>query len=434
MSESNKHEDLICWNCYEKTPPPKCIHCGAEIREIGQNALAQGAGSTTQEEFHKSINNLDLAFPATQTTKKITVNVGFVREVIEKFFPVEAMIITSEIGFRVPANGEILDSFNSRFNGLQEELSRISPTIVPAARKDPFVKDKIVIFLKQVPSSMTPTWFHVITAFFLTVAGAIASYSWILLTQTENTRLSFDLLWSNFSAMLLIILLHLIGYLLGLGLAFKLEKTKRNLGERSFIVLPSIPHYPVGIFAFLVEYRTPPQNREQAMKDSLYLLSAWSVIGMVYLFAGILLNSILPKNLVKPIANQGDNLFPAQVRIMQNAFGSFSGTNGLNPIELAGITFLLFTVFQALPVGTMLGGNIARGLVGKYEYLGLVLATISMLLYIDYVFGIILALMHLLTKTLSPLDTISVPSKKWSVFGSFILFVSIGVLGIQLFI
>ncbi len=434
MSESNKHEDLICWNCYEKTPPPKCVHCGAEIQEIGKDALAQGAGGTTQEEFENRVKTLNLSFPATQTTRRITINVGFVREVIEKFFPVEAMIITTEIGFRVPLDGEVLGSFNARFNALQEELSKISPTIVPAARRDPFVKEKIVIFLKQIPANTTPRWFHMITAFFLTIAGMIAGYSWLFLTQDGSTKITSEAIWDNLGAMLIIAVLHLFGYLFGLWLVFKLGNTKKSLGEKSFIVLPSIPHYPVGIFAFLVEYRSPPKNREQAMKDALYLFIAWFIIGVLYFLLGILLSSILPKGLTKPIANQESTLFPTQVRIVQRTLASTLGVEGVNPIELAGLIFLLFAIFQALPVGTMLGGNIARALFGRYEYLALVLATITMLLYIDYVFGIILALMHLLTKTMIPLDTISAPSRKWITIGSLVLLVSMGFLATQLFL
>ncbi len=434
MSESNRQEDLICWNCYKKTPPPKCIHCGAEIREIGKNALAQGAGDTTQKEFEHQVKNLNLSFPATQTTRRITINVGFVREVIEKFFPVEAMIITTEIGFRIPLDGEVLGSFHTRFNGLQEELSRINPTIVPAARKDPFIKDKIVIFLKQVPVTTTPIWFHMITAFFLTIAGTLAGYSWILLTQTEDIRISAGLIWDNLIAMLIITILHLLGYLIGLGLVLKLGRTSESLGEKSYIVLPSIPHYPVGIFAFLVEYRTPPKNREHAMRDSLYLILTWFAIGFLYLSIGALLGAALPAGLTKPIANQEGTLFATQARIAQRALSSALGIEGVNPIEMAGFTFLLFTIFQALPIGTMLGGNIARGLFSKYEYLALVLATITMLLYIDYVFGIILALIHLLTKTMLPLDTISKPNRKLVILGSIVLLVSIGFLVMQLFI
>ncbi len=413
MTNNPTNDEVICWNCYKKTPPPVCIHCGARLRLMNEQIQDDTNILVKPEKIFYEIPGTD-----------IRINLNTLFEIITKYFEIISLPAPTKLVMKVKPLEENV-KLEEILVKIKEEVSNIAPGLYPFLSRDNYHKESMLLSFRYVPVFPTLKWLKVINYLFIFLSALIPAYSWLVINGVTQLTTIFKISKTILFEALLIFALFLMGFLIQIFLGTFFYR-KKSQERQSNIVVPSIPSVPVGAIAWLNESLEPPYSKEKQVKVELTKWFSHFVYSILLLIIGLLIpwgnGSYSPID----IGNALNPYFGFLFSIMGFYIHS-------SPIYFAGILYFVFVLIQGLPLGNLLGGRMFSVITTTKIQNILLAVVIFLLLNLDLTIGIFSLFIFFFSRKIPPMDNYSQLNNKQRFLALFPIIFSMLLLTITIF-
>ncbi len=402
---------LVCWNCNERTPPGKCVHCGAEVT-LAKRTIQQGPVIVKPKPRVYVVKDGKL--------KPFEIDFPKLERAVYANFKVLQVAGTGFTAFTIQIGD--LSHFESRLRKLNEVAQEVYPAL--RARATCVPEQKGLAKLEFVLTSDAPpiNWLWPVALFIATFISVFA-VGWIFAQEQLGNHSAVDfrrvfadprtnLALQYVGSLLTIIICHESGH-------FFMAYFKKVPSSLPYL----LPFPPIlgrlGTLGAFIRQRGFVKNRQDMFDISMAGPVAGLLPSLVFLAFGITKSQVLrDPGIWFPDKQQTEFYSPLLILFARICSGKWFGVSHgivLHPIAFAGFVGLIITGLNLLPAGGLDGGLSTRSTFGPQAHRILtILATVLLLFVGQYVLALFVLLMMRAMSSigLPVLDDVTPPNKQ----------------------
>lgn len=420
---------VVCWQCYKRTPLPTCIHCEASV----QPKIEETDARKVLRIVHPSAGVVDISLDDLTAI----VEEGFA-VVFSNFQNVPLYVIEDNLSS---------NEFKKNFSTLLAKARAISPGLTPLSTRitfegKPFIriffgftappqpnKYGLALFL-FIATIFTVSWAGYISATLLIDTEVVLSNGKFLGLEKRGLSLAFQFSFSLIS----IILFHEMGHFF---------MARRRKMETSFPYFIPAPGIGLGTFGALIRQKELASSRDNLFDVGIAGPIAGFIPSIIFSIIGIFL-TYFPNDDVLATFNEENSLslfgdmIPPLFLIIAYIIGIFdpnissaflddlSQAPILHPIALAGFIGLFITGINLMPAGQLDGGHISRATFGRKHHRYISYFAIMIMLFLDlWLFALLVFFTMPRKETPIALNDVSELSSSRRVLGAVFFFIGI---------
>jgi hypothetical protein len=396
-------DTVICWNCLERSPKGRCIHCDVEMA-----TLDSGSDSSQKKVNYKYTIQLK---EKGEHTEEFEFNK--LRDLVSEYFDIIEEVLSPDPMFLVSFSG--LD-INESYQKLEAESHKILQGLTPIFinyKKYPtshvhsqsenvnlIVKYAFVASVKK-PITRLSLIFYLATLISIFLSGLVNTNRWNNSRQlietsiiTYNLDISSEVVLISLSFSIFLIVVLSLRELIN-----RLLTKKYGVKSVESFFLPTIPIFELGtVGSFLVE-RQPHKSREGIFNSSFYgTVITWVICVIVFISTLSLAeeNSAAAKlysNGSIVASGRYEPVLLVLINILGNALGLINTDVSLNttitqayllhPITIAALAGIYICGFHMFPVNQLNGGALIHVTLGRKAVIFSTILIITMFLIVQ---------------------------------------------------